>query len=54
MAKEITEDRKQREEWEAEDDVRTLMRAEQIKSDKKRMARAKKHMNRVKSVLSGA
>jgi hypothetical protein len=34
-------DKKQQQDWEAEDDVRTLVRAAEIQKDKPRLARAK-------------
>lgn len=34
--------RKEEEKWRAEDDLRTLMRAEEIKADQKRLAAAQK------------
>ncbi len=53
MAKESAQDRKQHEQWEAEEDIRTLQRAVEIRKDKKRVARAKAQLKRVQSALSG-
>ena len=50
--KQSAKQKKQEEQWEAEEDLRTLQRAAEIKGDKSRMARAKKQLNQVKSALS--
>jgi len=48
MAKSISPNvTKQERDWMAEDDLRTLTRAEEIKADRKRMAAAKKAGTRV-------
>lgn len=49
---ETAADKKQREQWEAEEDMRTLQRAEEIKSDPKRLKRAKDQAKKVISALS--
>lgn len=38
--------------WMAEDDCRTLQRAEEIKADKQRMAHASKHAQKQMAALS--
>lgn len=50
--KETAEQKRERERWESEEDVRTLQRAEEIKASPKRMERARKYMKKVNSVLS--
>lgn len=44
--------KKQEEQWEAEEDLRTLQRAAEIKADPKRLKRAKAQANKVMSALS--
>lgn len=43
----------QESEWEAEEDVRTLIRANEIKGDKKRLARARKKAKQLSEELRG-
>ncbi len=49
---ETAADKKQHEQWEAEEDLRTLQRATEIRGDKKRMARAKRQAKKVLTALS--
>jgi hypothetical protein len=49
--KETPAQRKERERWEAEDDLRTLQRADEIKRDPKRLKRAEKHAKKVANIF---
>ncbi|MEY4332369.1 MAG: hypothetical protein RLZZ196_1107 [Bacteroidota bacterium] len=55
MAKKISVPRKSpmERQWEIEDAVRTLQRAETIRSDKKLMGEVKKSMNKLQNIVMG-
>lgn len=46
------EDKKRQEQWEAEEDIRTLQRAAEIKKDPKRLKRAEMQAKAVVSAIS--